>query len=97
MINSNNYDMWIGILFCYAPIIPILIFAYKASKSGSLIKVQKPGAPTGVTEWKESKENIPFFETGWFAFAIGWLIFGSLFFWCFLYPDHHDVWFTPVK
>lgn len=97
MINANNYDMWLGILFCYAPIIPMLILAYKASKSGSLVATQKPVAVPGVTEWKESKENIPFIKTGWFQFAMIWLILGSLFFWGFLYPDHHDMWFQPVK
>jgi hypothetical protein len=97
MINANNFDMWIGILFCYIPIIPMLIFAYKASKSGSFIKVQKPGAPRGVTIWIESKENIPLIKTGWFQFAMIWLALGSLLFWGFLYPDHHDIWFTPAK
>lgn len=97
MINSNNYDMWIGILFCYGPIIPMLILAYKASTSGSYVKVQKPGAPTGVTIWVESKENIPYIKTGWFKFAMIWLVLGSLFFWGFLWPDSHDIWFQPEK
>lgn len=94
MINANNYDMWIGILFCYAPIILFLILGYKASKSGSYVKEQAPGSPAGVTRWVESKENVPLVKTGWFSFAIVWLVLGSIFFFGFLYPEHHDVWFA---
>jgi hypothetical protein len=97
MINENNYDMWIGIFFCYAPIIVFLILAFIASKSGSIYQRQKKGAAKGVIEWIKSDVNVPIYKQGFFYFAIVWLVLGSIFFWGFLYPDHHDIWFTPVK
>jgi hypothetical protein len=95
MINENNYDMWIGLLFCYGPIIIFLINAYRSSKSGSLVK--KSLGYRGGYEWVKSDINVPFIKTGWFGFAMVWLVLGSVFFWGFLYPEHSDVWFTPVK
>lgn len=92
MINPNNYDMWIALAFCYLPIIPFLILAIIASKSGSIYKRQKKGAPQGVIEWVSSKENVPFYKQGFFQFAIAWLVLGSIFFWLILWPDHHDIW-----
>jgi hypothetical protein len=93
----ESYDMWVALAFCYLPLIPFLVLGYIASKSGSYIKVQKPGAPTGVTEWVASEDNIPIYKTGYFQFAIVWLVLGSLFFWLGLWPSHHDVWFITTE
>jgi len=95
MINQNNYDMWIALFFCYAPIVVFLIFAFLASKSGSVVK--EGLGYRGGHKWVSSNINVPFVKTGWFGFAIVWLVLGSIFFWVFLYPDHHDIWFEPVK
>lgn len=92
MINANNYDMWIGIAFCYLPIVFCLIMAYRSSKSGSYVK--EPLNFRGGYKWVKSDINVPFVKTGWFGFAILWLVLGSVFFWGFLYPEHHDVWFA---
>jgi uncharacterized phage-associated protein len=82
--------MWIALAFCYLPVIPMLYMAYKASKSGSLVK-QPLGFNNGY-KWVKSDANIPFVKTGWFQFAIIWLILGSFFFWVILWPDHYDIW-----
>ena len=92
---SESFDMWVALAFCYIPIIPILIFAYKASKSGSM--VQESLGYKGGYKWVKSDINVPFVKTGLFKFAIVWFIFGSLFFWGILWPDHHDVWFIITE
>jgi hypothetical protein len=97
MINENNYDMWIAIAFCYLPIIPILVLAYISSKSGSKVKQHKPGTPPWIYEWVNSDVNVPFVKTGWFKFAVLWLVLGTLFFFGMLWPDHQDIWFEPVS
>lgn len=97
MINENNFDMWIAIAFCFLPVILLLILAYKSSRSGSMVKVHKPGAAPWIYEWVKSDENIPFVKNAWFKFAIVWLILGALFFFGALWPDHHDIWFEPVS
>jgi hypothetical protein len=88
---AESLDMFIALAICYLPIIPFLILAYKASKSGSFQK-ESLGYPGG-TKWVESKINLPFLKQGWFKFAIFWFVVASIFFWFFLWPDHHDVWF----
>lgn len=90
---AENFDMWIAIAFCYLPIIPLLILAYISSRSGSMVKQHQPGTPEWQYTWVKSDINVPIVKTGWFQFAIVWLVFGSLFFWVALWPDHHDVWF----
>jgi hypothetical protein len=92
MINQNNYDMWIALAFCYLPIIALLIMAYKASKSGSLVK--EPINSRGGYKWVKSDVNVPFVKTGWFQLAIVWFVLGSVFFWLILWPDHHDIWLS---
>jgi hypothetical protein len=94
MINENNFDMWIAIAFCYLPIIPFLILGYLSSKSGSWVKQATGGI--GYYKWVKSDKNVPFTKTGWFQFAMVWLLLGSIFFFGFLWPDHHDVWFEPI-
>lgn len=88
---EESYDMFVALAFCYLPVFVCLILAYLASKSGSWVK-EGLGYRDG-TKWVRSKENVPFTKTGMFQFAIVWFIFGSLFFWIALWPDHHDVWF----
>jgi hypothetical protein len=97
MINENNFDMWIAIAFCFLPVIPLLIIAYKSYKSGSQKKVQVPGAAPGLTHWVPDEGNVPFTKNAWFQFAVIWLILGALFFFGALWPDHHDIWFEPVS
>lgn len=89
---ADNYDMWIALAICYLPIIALIIMAYKASTSGSLVK--KPTNQKGGYEWVKSDINVPFVKTGWFQFAIVWLILGSIFFWLILWPDHNDIWLS---
>jgi hypothetical protein len=90
---ADNFDMYIAILICYLPIIPLLILAYVSSKSGSQVTEHVPGTAPWLTRWVKSKENIPFHKNTWFHFALVWLLLGSIFFWVALWPDHHDVWF----
>jgi hypothetical protein len=96
MINENNFDMWIAIAFCFLPIIPLLILAYKSHKSGSQKKVQVPGAAPGVMHWIPDVGNVPFYKIAWFQFALVWLLLGSIFFFLLLWPDYHDVWLEPI-
>jgi hypothetical protein len=91
---SESFDMFIALAFCYVPPFIWFYFGYKASKSGSLVKKQKPGFPTGYYEYVESDENVSFWKTGQFYIGILWLFLGTLFFWAFLWPDHSDVWFV---
>lgn len=88
---AESYDMFIALAFCYLPVIPFLIFAYYASKSGSWVK--EPTNYRGGMRWVRSDVNVPYFKTGWFKFSIVWLLLGSIFFWLILWPDHYDVWF----
>ena len=90
---AENYDMWIGLAFCYLPSLIWFYLGWKASRSGSMVKVQKPGAPKGITEWVKSDENVPLVKTGFFQFGLVWILLGSIFFWGMLWPDFHDVWF----
>ena len=50
--------------------------------------------PPGYFEWVKSDENVSFWKTAQFYFGLTWIFLGSLFFWAFLWPDHHDVWFV---
>lgn len=88
---AESYDMFVALGFCYLPIIPFLILAYIASKSGSWVK--EPLNFRGGTKWVKSDVNVPFVKTGWFGFAFIWFVLGSIFFWLILWPDHYDVWF----
>jgi hypothetical protein len=94
---ADNFDMYIAILICYVPIIPLLILAYKSHKSGSMVKQHQPGTPDWQYTWVKSDKNIPFVKNAWFHFAILWFVMGSLFFWVALWPDHHDVWFIITE
>jgi hypothetical protein len=97
MINENNFDMWIAIAFCFLPVIPLLILAYKSYKSGSVVKEHMPGTAPWQTRWVKSEVKVPFVQNAWFQFAVIWLILGALFFFGALWPDHHDIWFEPVS
>ena len=88
---EESYDMFVALAFCYLPIVAFLILAYIASKSGSWVK--EPLNYRGGFRYVKSDVNIPFVKTGWFQFAIVWFVFGSIFFWALLWPEHHDVWF----
>jgi hypothetical protein len=90
---SESYDMFIAIAFCFIPPFIWFYFGYKASKSTTLVKKQKPGMPTGYYEWVKSDENVSFFKTGQFYIGLLWLFFGMIFFFGLLWPDHSDVWF----
>ena len=50
--------------------------------------------PTGYYEWVKSDENVPFTKTAQFKIGLLWLIFGTIFFFGLLWPDHSDVWFV---
>ena len=91
---SESFDMFIALAFCYLPPFIWFYFGYKASKSGSLYKKQRENMPPGSYEWAESDENVSFWKTAQFYFGLTWIFLGSLFFWAFLWPDHHDVWFV---
>lgn len=90
---ADNYDMYIAIAFCYLPAFIFFYLGWRASRSGSIVKVQKPGAAIGVTEWVKSDENVPILKTGMFQFGLVWVLLGSIFFWAILWPDYYDVWF----
>ena len=94
---ADNYDMWIAIGFCYLPSLIWFYLGWRSSRSGSMVKVQKPGAPKGVIEWVKSDENVPILKTGFFQFGLVWILLGSIFFWAALWPDHHDIWFILDK
>lgn len=94
---SDSFDMFIALAFCYLPPFIFFYLGWRASRSGSMVKVQKPGAPKGVTEWVKSDVNVPILKTGFFQFGLVWVLLGSIFFWAFLWPDHHDVWFILDK
>jgi hypothetical protein len=91
---SESFDMFIALAFCYLPPFVFFYFGWRASKSGSIVKKQRPGMPPGYYEWKDSDEDVSFLETAQFYFGITWIILGSIFFWAMLWPDHHDVWFV---
>lgn len=89
---KDSHDMFIALAFCYAPVLLFLYFAYRASKSGSMVKKQlwyRDGF-----KWVSDTGNIKIWQSGWIPFAITWLLLGSIFFWAILWPDHHDVWFV---
>ena len=88
-----SFDMFIAIFFCYFPPILWFYFGWKASRSGSRYKKQKDGFPNGVYEWAESDINVSFWKTAQFKIGLLWIVFGTIFFWALLWPDHHDVWF----
>jgi hypothetical protein len=88
---SESYDMFIAILFCFIPPFIWFYYGYRASKSGSYYK--KQDEKSAVYEWAESDENVPFVKTGQFYIGLLWLVFGSIFFFAFLWPEHHDIWF----
>jgi hypothetical protein len=88
-----SFDMFVAIFFCFLPPFIWFYFGWKASKTGSYVKKQRPGMPTGVYEWVKSDENVPFVKTAQFIFGILWLALGAIFFFGLLWPDHHDVWF----
>ncbi len=90
---SESYDMFIAIAVCYLPPVIWFYFGYRAAKSGSIQKRQREGMPPGYYEWVKSDVNVSFWNTGQFYIGILWLFLGTLFFWAFLWPDHHDVWF----
>lgn len=90
---ADSFDMFIAIAFCFIPPFIWFYFGYKASKSGSLEKRQRPGYPTGVYEWVKSDKNVPFTSTGQFKIGLLWIVLGSIFFFGLLWPDHQDVWF----
>lgn len=94
---AESFDMFIALAFCYLPPFIFFYFGWKASRSGSLIKKQKPGAPRGIMEWVKSEENIPIYKTGFFQFGLVWILLASIFFWAFMWPDHQDVWFIMDK
>lgn len=87
------YDMFIAIAFCYLPAFIFMYFGWRASRSGSMVKKQKPNSPIGIYEWVKSDINVPILKTGFFQFGLVWILLGSIFFWGMLWPDHHDVWF----
>jgi hypothetical protein len=84
--------MFIALAFCYLPPFIFFYFGWKASKSGSMVKQQKPGVPN-IYEWVKSDQNVPFVKTAQFIFGLLWVLLGTIFFWALLWPDHHDVWF----
>ena len=88
---ADSYDMWVALAFCYLPVFIFIIFAYMSSKSGSWVK-ESLGYRDGY-RWVKSDVNVPILKQGLFKMAILWLVLGSFFFWDFLWPDHHDVWF----
>jgi len=90
---SESYDMFIALAFCYLPPFIWFYFGWRASKSGSYVKKQRDGYPTGHYVWVKSNENVSFVKTGQFAIGLLWLVLGSIFFWGLLWSDHQDVWF----
>jgi len=88
-----SFDMFVALFFCYLPPLVFFIFGYKASKSGSRYQKQRPGYPGGYYEWAESDINVSFWKTAQFKIGMLWIVFGTIFFWALLWPDHHDVWF----
>ena len=91
---SQSFDMFIALAFCYLPPFVFFYFGWRASKSGSIQKEQRPGFGPGYYEWKDSDVNISFWKTGQFYFGLTWLFLGTIFFWALLWPDHSDVWFV---
>ena len=90
---AESFDMFIALAFCYLPPFLFFYFGWKASKSGSIVKKQREGRPPGYYEWVKSDVNVPFVKTAQFLFGLVWILLGTIFFWAFLWPDHHDVWF----
>lgn len=90
---AESFDMFIALAFCYLPPFIWLYFGWRASRSGSMVKRQRPGMPPGYYEWVPSDKNVPLTQTAQFKIALLWVVLGSIFFWALLWPDHHDVWF----
>lgn len=88
---ADNFDMWIALAFCYLPSLIFFYLGWRASKSGSMIKVKEQNSNN--IKWVASNENVPILKTGFFQFGLVWVLLGSIFFWVALWPDHHDVWF----
>jgi hypothetical protein len=89
-----SFDMFVALFFCYIPPFVFFYFGWRASKSGSMVKKQRPGMPTGYYEWVKSDVNVPFTNTAQFKIGLMWIFFGTIFFWVLLWPDHSDVWFV---
>lgn len=89
---KDSHDMFIAIGFCYAPILIFIYLAYRASRSGSIVK--KATWYRGGFKFEYSPGNISFWQSAWVFFAACWFLGGSFFFWVMLWPQHHDVWFV---
>jgi len=89
---AQSYDFWIAIFFCMASSLIWLFFAWRASRSGSIISTTKDHV--GYRVETESDKNIPIYKTGYFAFFCLHVVLGQVFFWAMLWPDYQDVWFV---
>ena len=84
-------DLYLLLALYVVPTIIFLWKSYKASKSGSIVKVPT-GYPGGFRYENRADENVPFTKTGWFRF---WLLFTFFFVIMFILigSDRWDLWF----
>ena len=86
---AQSYDFWIAVFFCIFASFIWLFIAWKASRSGSIIRTFIRNKPIDTP----SDENIPIYKSAWFWFFVLHFVLGNLFFWAMLWPDYKDVWF----
>lgn len=87
---GQSYDFWIAVFFCMIASLIWLFFAWRASKSGSIVTTFRDGGHRVETP---SDENVPIYKTGYFFFFLLHFVLGQIFFWAMLWPSYQDVWF----
>ena len=87
---AQSWDFWVLLFACYGASLIWLFFAWRASKSGSIITTFDKNNHRIETP---SDENISIFKSGYFAFFCLHFVLGQIFFWAMLWPDYQDVWF----
>lgn len=86
---AQSWDFWVLLFACYGASLIWLFFAWRASKSGSIVTTFNS---LGHRIETPSKENVPIYKTGFFVMFLLHIVLGSVIFWM-TWADFHDVWF----
>lgn len=86
-------DLLIYLLFWFVPPVVFFILAYLSSKSGSW--VAQPRFYRGSIKWVSSDEDTKMKDSGYFKFALTWLVLGLVMFFI-VGSDRFDLWFPKL-
>ena len=87
---AQSWDFWVLLFACYGASLIWLFFAWRASKSGSIVTTFDS---LGLRKETPSDENVPIYKTGFFIMFLLHIVLGSVIFWA-TWADFHDVWFV---